>query len=217
MLNLIGGPAILIFIGVVISGAGAIWASIEQSQSEKQLREKAEEIARKSDDLVTKSNEITELNKKISQSITGGNSFAYLQPSYLSGGVFPESLMLIHQGEYPLYDISIRVVDLDEFESELAKPKGSANLMTVGSNLNIGNLSPKTASFSGVAIKEKSIIRINVFFTARNGTFSEQIRIAKVGNEYKVALQVSGLDSTQPLFEKIDEGYPVSADGGVTW
>ena len=204
MLSNIGGPAILIFIGVLISATGAIWASIEQSKSESFLREKSDEIAN--------------LNKEISKSITGGDSFAYLVPTVLAGSNYPESLMILHKGKYPLYDLGMRVVDLDDFEAELAKPKGSSNILSIGVNRSAGNISPNTASFSGISMKEKDYTRLTIQINARNGHFSQSLRIKKVGTEYKTALQVNKMDSREvTLFEKIDDGYPLNKEGKVDW
>lgn len=204
MFGNIGGPAILIFIGVLISASGAIWASIEQTKSESNLRAKSDEIA--------------ELNKEISKSIIGGDSFAYLTPTVLAGSNYPESLMILHQGNYPLYDLSLRVVDLDDFEAELAKPKGTINLLNVGVNQTAGNIPPSTASFSGISMKEKDFTRLTIQISARNGHFTQSLRIKKVGTEYKSAIQVSKMDGgSEPIFEKIDDGYPLNKESKVDW
>lgn len=204
MIGNIGGPATLIFIGALISATGAIWASIEQSKSEKALREKSDEIA--------------ELNKEISKSITGGDSFVYISPSHLTGSDFPESLMIVHQGKHPIYDLSIRVVDVDDFNAELAKPEGHKNLLNVGVNSVVGNISPNTAAFSGISMKEKENTKLTIQFNARNGHFSEVVHIRKVGDQYKTALKVSKFgESSDQIFEKVDEGFPLNDRGEVEW
>jgi len=56
MIENLGAPAVLMLIGALISAAGAIWAAQQQTISEKELRQKSDEIA--------------ELNKQIASSIT---------------------------------------------------------------------------------------------------------------------------------------------------
>ncbi|QSV13273.1 hypothetical protein CGI80_00475 [Vibrio parahaemolyticus] len=204
MLSSLGGPAILIFAGALISATGAIWASIEQTKNEQALRKKSEEIA--------------DLNKEISKSITGGDSFPYLLPSSQSGTSYPESLMIINEGKHPLYDVNLHVVDIDELETELAKPKGQSNLLNVGINVEVGNVSPGVAVFSGISMHEKDYTRLTIQFSARNGHFSQALRIIKVGSEYKTAFNVTKDGaSIETIFEKIGEGYPLNDNGEVNW
>jgi hypothetical protein len=206
MINNIGVPAILILIGALISATGAVLASIDQSKSERALRQKSDEIAT--------------LNKQISQSITGGDSFAYLGPSYVSGGAFPESLMLIHEGKFPVYDVSFRVVDLDDFEAELKKPAETANILSVGVNQTVGNLSPRSALFTGITVRERPFVRLTIQISARNGHFVQSIRIKKVGESYKTANRVSKTDEAgkdSVIYEKVDDGFPLDQNGHVNW
>jgi gas vesicle protein len=63
------GPASVIFIGVIISALGALWAARQQAKSAEALRNKSDEIAA--------------LNREIAQSIIGGDSFCYLSVSPL--------------------------------------------------------------------------------------------------------------------------------------
>lgn len=206
MYSNIGMPAILILIGALISATGAVWASIDQSKSERALRQKSDEIAT--------------LNKQISHSITGGDSFAYLGPIYLSGGSFPESLMLIHEGKFPVYDVSFRVTDLDDFEAELKKPIGTTNLLSVGVNHTVGNLSPRSALVTGIKLRERPYVRLTIEISARNGHFVQSIRIKKAGESYKTANRVSKTDETgkeSVIYEKIDDGFPLDQNGKFKW
>ncbi|MHC4277591.1 MAG: hypothetical protein ACYSWY_08925 [Planctomycetota bacterium] len=90
-------PPMFILIGAFIAAAGAFWASLEQAKFERVLR--------------TKSDEIAQLNTKIASAVTGGDSFCYLDLAIGDGTTNTPALMLVHQGEYPVYDVSVRIVD----------------------------------------------------------------------------------------------------------
>jgi hypothetical protein len=59
---------------------------------------------------------------------TGGESFAYLNPTFMglstpTGDVV--TVFLKHQGWYPLYDLIIRVIDIEKFHEHVAQhPSG---------------------------------------------------------------------------------------------
>ena len=202
----IGGPAIVIFIGVVISAGGAIWAAYEQSVSENVLRTKSEEIAI--------------LNKKIADSIIGGDSFAYIAPTFFKDKNNPPYLTLVHQGEHPIYDLSIRIVDLDEFEQQVKNGYTIADLHKKENQFNVGNLSTRQASMLGTISIPESGMRLNIFFSARNGFFSESLRVKKVNNEWKTAIKVENTPTSgeiKVLYEKIDIDFPLNKEGEVEW
>ena len=83
-------PVILVFIGAIIAAVGALWTSLQQAQFERELRAKSDEIA--------------ELNRTIVASVTGGNSFCYLAFALGDGTTNSFPLMLVHEGDYPIYD-----------------------------------------------------------------------------------------------------------------
>jgi hypothetical protein len=70
--------------------------------------------------------------------ITGGNSFCFasLSQNYLG----ERNLSITHQGEYPLYDLTIRVVDLDKFNEHSANPEYAH---TFEKTFSIGTMLPK--------------------------------------------------------------------------
>lgn len=193
----------MIFIGALFSAAGAIWASVEQSKSESELKKKSEEISK--------------LNVKIANTVTGGDSYSYLVPTRYSGTPTVGPFTLVHQGEFPLYDLSLQIVDLDEADAARLHNNGQLTIEAGRTNHNIGNLSPNSVLLSDIAIPQRDYLRYNIFFIARNGQFFENLRIQKVGIEYKVALRVFvGTEKSAPIFQLVDEGYPLE-NGNVNW
>lgn len=151
MIESLGTPAVLIFIGAFISAAGAMWAAQRQAISEKELRQKSDEVA--------------ELNKQIALSITGGDSFAYLIPTRVAPNA--AVLTLVHQGKYPLYDLHIRIVDLEKWAQH--KHFSLLDVQKDEIHLSIGNVAANQARILGPMQINSDFTRWNIFFSARNG------------------------------------------------
>lgn len=97
------GPIVLIFIGAVLSAAGAIWALI-QSDAQQQ--------------------EIIRLNEHITNAVTGGNSYPLISPVFVArhgeqGDI--RFLHLAHSGNYPVYDLVVLVTDVVRLRELQAK------------------------------------------------------------------------------------------------
>lgn len=199
----IGGPAILIFIGALIAATGALWASVEQTKSEKYLKEKNQEIAN--------------LNKQISMSITGGDSFCYI--GHPLDGSQGDKLItaIVQQGKYPLYDVSIRLLDLEN--SDFLQKKGLSFIEAMNKSqtiINVGNMPAGSAQMIGtIDLTSKNRMRYNVFISARNGFITQLIRLQRVNGIWKGATKVER--DGEKLHEKIDPEYPRNDQGEIDW
>jgi hypothetical protein len=185
---------------------GGIWAAYKQTISEKALREKSEEIA--------------ELNKSIARSITGGDSFAYLLPIFQKGSYNAPLLTAVHHGDYPLYDLNARIVDLDKFEKMTAHEYSFNEIQKNEQYRKIGNLAPSRSIMLGSVQINGTQLRWNIFFNARNGFFTEELRIVKVGDTWKIAIRVLNTPTSgevKTLYEKVDDGFPINDKGNVEW
>lgn len=147
--------------------------------------------------------------------ISGGNSFPWLQIGMINSsnqGV----LMAIHQGNHPLYNVTARIVDLQRFD----QIKSNISLVTFGyadTNLNIGNMIPSHASMvQKWKIESEPEQSYNIFFTARNGSFTQLMRLKKINGVWASATKVTNRNN-EILHEQIDEKYPTGADGNVIW
>ena len=197
----------IVFLGATLSAIGAIWASNNRAGFERELRAKSEEIAT--------------LNKRIAETVTGGDSYCQLilGPRIDRDRV---SVMLIHKGEHPLYDLSVRVVDLERLR-EVRHEQLTLQDMLVGDVLmeNVGNLIPKSAKPIGEiefpAGQEKNF---NIFFAARNGFFTELLRTRIVEGELRQARKVlrrNEANEEVTLLEEIDDKFPRGEDGSPLW
>jgi hypothetical protein len=226
-------PYVLIFIGgiltILVATVTTLRQSAQQAETERknskilsltqQLLTKSDEIAGLNRKIAEKSDEITKLNRELMSSVIGGKSFCYLFPMLKQG--IPR-FTLIHQGKYPLYDLTIRIVDLDKFDELKEKAFSFESLFEDEITVNVGNFAPNSAQIlSQVQIRPKETLRYNVFFSARNGFFTQILRIKKLGTEWKTAFKVTVVrpqeNKERIIFEKIDEGYPRNEKGLVQW
>ena len=128
-------PAIVIFLGGILSLIGAFWSSTRQSNFNATLAEKNNEIGR-----------LTQENNNL---ITGGDSFCLMdflmydsEGKIFSGNNVPDVIRLapifFHQGKYPLYEVFARIVDLDEANRMPADPAAQW-----GTNVEVRGMTPR--------------------------------------------------------------------------
>lgn len=99
MLENLNWPAIIIFIGLVLTAIGGIWSAHQQVISENELNKKSDKIA--------------ELNKQIASSITGGDNFVDIYPTIDLGTPEQLNFMIINSNETPLFDVQVQINDED--------------------------------------------------------------------------------------------------------
>jgi hypothetical protein len=160
----------------------------------------------------------SEFNRDLLYSVTGGDSFCYVIP-LLKQGI--PSFTVAHHGKYPLYDVTFRIHDLDKSEALGEKSYHFENLFDdVIFSAKIGTLAPDSGRlFNEFKFPMKENLRFNIFFEARNGAFTQLLRMHKVGNEWKIASKITGQrgKTEHTFFEKIDKGFPLNDKGEVQW
>lgn len=144
----------------------------------------------------------------IKDTFIGGDSFAYVV--FTSQFGVPR-LLLFHEGKYPLYGVSARISDLD-------KTKGRKYTLSDLENeikFNFGELAPHNSRILMEMPIPNDSLRWNIFFGARNGFFTELLRMRRIDNKWKTALKI--VKEGKTLLEKIDPDYPVGENGQVEW
>jgi hypothetical protein len=204
------GPMIIVFVGAGISFVGAgisaigvLWSSSDRTRYERELRQKSEEIAA--------------LNREIKDSVIGGDSFCHIVLSNLSART--ALLGVINQGRYPLYDVSIRIVDLEKFD-RFGGTFTLENMAQTDTLLSVGNLGPShTAMWRKWPLPDADQQRYNTFISARNGFVTQILRLRRVNGEWKSATKVQrDIDPNAiVLYERIDPEFPRDAAGQVQW
>ncbi|MBI3058746.1 MAG: hypothetical protein HYY81_05490 [Deltaproteobacteria bacterium] len=195
------GPPGLILVAALLGTIGAFWASQQQGQFERQLREKSEEIA--------------ELNERTLNAVTGGDSFAYVAFARPSEQSNEGMLIVIHQGVNPLFDVYMRIVDLQTF-AELGGDVTLNNFMHGSTQFQLGTLVAGHARTLGkFSLGTETKRSFNIFFAARNGGFSQLVRFVRVADRWRSAYRVKR--NGEVIHEKIDEEFPRNQAGAVEW
>jgi hypothetical protein len=166
------------------------------------------------------SGKTAEINKQIASSMTGSASFAYIVPTFFDPTHNSPMLTLVHQGEYPLYDLTVRILDMATFDSLGRQNNSYSDKLREEVQLRISNIAPNQTSLLKTVQLDSDPLKWNLFFSARTGFFTQLLRVRRVGNEWKTALKVIRTRSpsdNQVLLEKIDSGYPLRKDGQVEW
>jgi hypothetical protein len=158
--------------------------------------------------------------KRNINTVTGGDSFCYLD--FAANGTLPT---FVQRGKYPISDVSARIVDLKKFDRLIAtNPQPSLQeLLSADTSVQLGELTPNAALVRGTVKLVGQSARFNIFFSARNGFWTQKLRLRLVGGKWVRAIRVTtteiGRDKKGPkkLFEKIDKGFPRNAKGEVDW
>ena len=167
-----------------------------------------EKIEKRADDIL---NSLEARTGLIFSQITGGNSFCFanLSQNYLG----ERNLTVTHQGDYSLYDLSVRVVDLEKFNEH----SGNLEYAHIFEKIfSIGTMLPKQFNnLCSISISDQEYSKsFNIFFSARNGMFHELLRLKKINNEWVSAIKV---DREKTLLECFSDNYPKNTAGEIDW
>ncbi|AQW29855.1 hypothetical protein ACEQ38_13795 [Ralstonia syzygii subsp. celebesensis] len=121
-------------------------------------------INKSSADVKARNEKIIELSQKLNDAITGGNAFCYGYPYMIAPGQFQWTF--IHHGDTPLYDVQVRIHDM-------RRP-----VLSGSETLQLGTLFPgRSHSFAlpGSVSTRTPVQAFNLFFVARNGSWTQEI------------------------------------------
>lgn len=217
----VGWPAVVLALASLLSMVGALMAARQQAKSaeqrgdlERQLKEKAEENVR--------------LSREIAASVTGGDTFAYLLPA--PGLSFKDSvtLLLNRDGDYPLYDVEIRISDqakVDEFVRRHFDPSGKARpdfslkgFFAGQTVLKVGNVGINQGwAYDGFRLPDPEHFNLGIFVQARNGSVSQRLAMRRINGEIKWASIVRRDRDNALLVRMVDPGFPVDPAGNIQW
>jgi hypothetical protein len=214
VLGLLGWPAIFIAVGGLLSVVGALFAARQRAEYERVLRQKAEENA--------------ELTRQVAASVTGGDTFAYLQP-LPTDSEDSVTLLLTRDGDYPLYDVEVRIGDQARVDELIARySSGGAGTLKPGFSLRqfyegqtvlrIGNVGMSQAwTYEGYRLPNREHVNLAVSIQARNGSVSQRLAMRRIGGERKWASIVRRDRDNALLVRMADSGFPVNQSGEIDW
>lgn len=122
-----------------------------------------------------------------------------------------------------MFDVQARVCDLQAFYAGLAQAQKEGRTLRLEDfersyyTFHLGTLVPGAAgSFRGdLPLGDGPHANFNVQFFARNGQFSQQIRLRKVEGTWVWANRVTRGDTT--VHESVDARFPRGPAGDVNW
>lgn len=146
------------------------------------------------DKIISQNEKISELNEFIAASVTGGETFPYISVLFAST---PRGLILFNlmsEGENPLYDIGVNIIDNDRAKELISKIQNLTDddYKQWITSLHINNFRPHEVQEIGKFMISSTEAERNftVELIARNGYFKQQIKILKKDNSFKVESEV---------------------------
>ncbi len=147
--------------------------------------------------------------------ITGGESVCYLIGTARTSGMLT-NIVVVHVGKHPLYEVNARIVDLEALD-QIKDNLTLENISKTEIHRQFGNLIPGHGSMvqGDISLGTGSSRNFNIFYTARNGSFTQLLRFRRVNGGWLYATKVFHEDVT--LHEEVQEGFPLNANGAVDW
>jgi hypothetical protein len=152
--------------------------------------------------------------------ITGGSSFCYLAVGADGNQTF------VHSGDFPLAGVTARIVDMQKWNQMLKNnPHPSMKeFLSADTNVALGDIPPHTAIPKFGLVQLVGAERdFNIFFNARNGFWTQELRLKLIDGKWQTASRVTRLEvgskkkTPDKIFERIDKGFPLNAKGEVDW
>lgn len=163
-----------------------------------------------------------ELTRQNAEHLTGGDSFCFISFNFQFGYACP---VFVHSGKYTVFDVHARIIDLNRMRQNVARrqPAISDSL-----ELPLGELPPGRVKINerfSISFIDENSQAFNIFFSARNGMWTELLRLRNVNGTWRSAIRVTRQTSAdgspvtlrEPIFERIDEEYPRKEDGTIDW
>lgn len=152
---------------------------------------------------------VTQLEAKSLQMInhvTGGDSFCFFMPFRSMAN--NASWLALHSGEYPLYQVSVRIVDLEAMvKTPQYRPEDDAGYAQY---IDIGDMPcGSRLMYEGADLGESGDRSFNIFINARNGRIYQEVRFKRVEGGMCVAYRVTRNDIVLEVIvppQLLDEG-----------
>lgn len=140
---------------------------------------------------------------------SGGDSFAYFNFSNFDDEKNLALLSVQATGRYPMYEVTGRIVDLIKLDSE--------SYNTANKTIELGNLVPNNFKIIPISWKlsNDSYQRYNIFFSARNGSYHQMVKIMKIDGSWELATIVERNETVLHQFHSAK--YPLNTEGAVDW
>jgi hypothetical protein len=179
-----------------------------------------------------KSQEISELKGQIkvlenqgdliNNLITGGDSFAYVEVYPIDGNSM--NLMVNQKGQFPLYDVSVIILDNKKLKKPRTMTVNSINAITIANESKVGAIQIGNMFVNAVAqvmhLKLDPVVESQTFeivMSARNGSFTESLRLRRINGQWLSAIKVTRGKAEEKIYERISEAFPRDEKGEIDW
>jgi len=196
--------AIASAIGGVLAICGGVWSGYQQSRNDREL--------------LSKTDQITQLTKRNADYVIGGDSYCYF---IFCTWPNRASWLLCHNGDYPLYDLEIRILDIIK-RDKLAKER--PGYITANHNREAETIQPygtliphdNRSLFKEDSFETDEMKLYRITFFARNGSWYENVCFIKKNGKWEHAWYLSLRSSITHRFlpegaktrEGRSEGFP---------
>jgi hypothetical protein len=127
---------------------------------------------------------------------------------------------MYNPSEFPAYDLSARVWDIEDMEKDIAKIGLEEILSCDIATANIPSLAPQTTQIIG-RVEVQPVVEAKRFasqFNTRVGAFTEEINLQKVNGAWLFAVRVRTFDKAGTVvFRQVDPNFPLNKAGDVDW
>lgn len=192
-----------IFLGSLFSYLNRAWKQSQDKVRHEDVLDKLENAA-----------------KQIAGFTTGGDSFAYIYRAGISADDVLQELYVSVRGGYPLYEMTVRLIDISEVDKKAAeaarsKPELDAALARgvkchhqFQSALVAGIMYPVDLT---IPLRRSGTNAFHVHWYGRNGLTYERLETIRIGDRWVSASSVSRGDLE--LHSHVEAGFPTNEDG----
>lgn len=172
-------------------------------------------------EILQKNTKIEELTNVIINTITGGDNFCYLNINDMTdnGSADEKALVIINNGEYPLYNIQVKIYDLNllpglvnksfsELETLFPLPRSKWII-------DVEVISPHTIhSPRPIVLSRDSEIRYYVNISSRNGIVHQKFIMKYHNGKWVKAIQIYRKSNNiyNLIYEDIEKDFPIKND-----
>jgi hypothetical protein len=149
--------------------------------------------------------EVAQTQKHLEGLQTGGDTFCYWMLYYFDMAKnFAKDWVVIKRGDYPLYEVQIRITDMDANKDVMRENLGEINAPAI---------------YTHVAWQLPESVYYRVFFHARNGGWHQDLILKRSASAkcWLAATRVKDKKGREVVFEHIDNPNFVDEFGEPTW
>ena len=158
--------------------------------------------------------------------LTGGDSYGVVDVlTILENGRDVHLFYFNNKGNYTLYDVNISYSNPEQIKMENREDeRATVEHLKHYTRINIGNIpSPGGNTFGNTfQINEGEKLKLNFHINARNGAFSQLLRIIRANGKLIIARKINTITSeskgpSKILLEEINMDFPKNENGKIDW